>query len=207
MKKMTIIASIVAVASAAAIATFALRGGPKLNSIFEAKATSKSFTFNAATGSQFVDKANYQSVNVDTGGVSDRITTTFVPYYISSVAFGEGGKFVEAHPIAGEESETYYSLRIDINNLTHFEIDVGVTKDGGSKDVYEIQLRDAGYHIVKEWYDYFKLDGDGNGTKHIVWDKGDGDSTVVRVLVNLYFNGDSADASLYVNSLSLAWAC
>ena len=210
MKKMTIIASIVALASAAAIATFALRGGPKLNSIFEAKATSKSFTFDAATGSQFLDTANYQSVNVDTGGVSDPIRTTFTPSDISSVDFGgESGRFVEAHPIA-DVSEASYYLRIDINNLTHFEIDVGVENDGGGsgdKDRYEIQLRKANLGIVKEWYDYFKPDGNGNGTEHFVWDKEDGDGTVVRVMINLYFEGDSADASLYVNSLSLTWAC
>ena len=115
---------------------------------------------------------------------------------------------MEAHPIA--EEEAYYYLTIGINNLTHFEIDLGVVNDGGgssNKDLYEIQLRDAGLHIVKEWYDYFKLDGNGNGTVHLEWDKGPSDSTVVRVMANLYFYGDSAATSLYIEKLSLTWAC
>ena len=208
MKKMTIIASIVALASAAAIATFALRGGPKLNSIFEAKATSKSFTFDAATGSQFGNTTGVsQTVDVTTG-VSDPIRTTFRPGLISSLAFGQGGRFVEAHPIA--EEEAYYYLTIGINNLTHFEIDLGVVNDGGgsfNKDLYEIQLRDAGLHVVKDWTSNFKLDEKGDGTVHLEWDKGPSDSTVVRVMANLYFYGDSAATSLYIEKLSLTWDC
>ena len=210
MKKMTIIASIVALASAAAIATFALRGGPKLNPTFEARATGRTFTFNAATGSQF-QKTTGVSQTVDvTTGVSDPIRTVFRPGLISSLAFGEGGRFVEAHPIA--EEEAYYYLTIGINNLTHFEIDVGVANDGGgsfNKDLYEIQLRDASLHIVKDWTSNFKLDEEGDGTAHIVWDKEQEgyDGTVVKVYVNLYFYQDSADTSLYISSLSLTWDC
>ena len=209
--KKTIIASLLAaIGCAAVVATLALGGSPKLNAVFEAKATSKSFTFDAAAGSQFLDTANNQLVNVDTGGVSDPIRTMFTPSDISSVDFGgESGRFVEAHPIA-DVSEASYYLRIDINNLTHFEIDVGVENDGGGsgdKDRYEIQLRKANLGIVKEWYDYFKPDGNGNGTEHLVWDKEDGDGTVVRVMINLYFEGDSADANLYIERLSLTWEC
>ena len=212
MKKMTIIASIVALASAAAIATFALGGGPKLNAIFEAKATSKSFTFNAATGSQFVDTADYQSVNVDTGGVSDPIRTMFVPSDISSVDFGgESGRFVEAHPIAGKD-KPHYSLTIDINNLTHFAIDVGVANDVGIADTYSITLLDDDGKEAGYWNSHFELDGKGNDTKNIEWDKGDYDGTVVLVLVQLYFKEDFKEywesaVSLYVDSLSLTWNC
>ena len=207
--KKTVIASLAVLASATALTAFVLAGGSKLNAIFETKATGKSFTFNAATGSQFQnDPAIDQVVDVTTG-LSDPIHTVFQAGLISSLAFGEGGRFVEAHPIANEP-EAYYSLTIGITNLTHFEIDVGVVNDeGGSldKDIYEIELRDKDYRIVKDWYSNFELDGNGNGTKHIVWDKGVNDNTVYHILVHLYFYEDSADTSLYIESMSLAWNC
>jgi len=60
MKKTTIIASLLAVIGCAAVvATLALGGGPKLNAVFEAKATSKSFTFDAAAGSQFENTTGF----------------------------------------------------------------------------------------------------------------------------------------------------
>ena len=181
-----------------------------LNTPVKASPTEHSFTFDAATGSQFVNTTGVsQTVDVTTG-VSDPIQTVFRPGLISSLAFGEGGRFVEAHPIA--EEEAYYYLTIGINNLTHFEIDMGVANDGGgsfNKDLYEIQLRDAGLHIAKDWTDYFKLDEKGDGTAHIVWDKEQEgyDGTVVKVYVNLYFYQDSAATSLYISSLSLTWNC
>ena len=208
--KKTIIASLAVLGCAAVVATLALGGGPKLNTIFEAKATDKNFTFDAATGSQFSNDPGINQVVDVTTGSSDPIHTVFGPRNIDSLAFGQNGRFLEAHPIAGA-SETSYSLKIGINNLTHFEIDVGVINDVveslDGKDVYEIQLRDAKYHIVKDETSNFKLDGDGNGTVHIEWDKGDNASTVVWVLVNLYFAEDSVDTSLYVESMSLTWAC
>ena len=207
--KKTVIASLAVLASAAVLATFALGRGPKLNAIFEAKATEKSFTFNAATGSQFVDTANYQSVNVDTGGVSDPIRTTFTPSDISSVDFGgESGRFVEAYPIA-DKDKPHYSLTIDINNLTHFAIDMGVKNDVNEGDTYSITLLDVDGKEAGYWNSSFALDGsgNGNGTASIEWDKGDYDGTVVLVLVQLYFKGDSESASLYVDNLSLTWNC
>ena len=210
MKKTAVIASLAVLGCAAVVATLALGGGPKLNALFEAKATDKNFTFDDAAGSQFVNNPAVNQVVDVTTGSSDPIKTVFVPRDISSLAFGEGGRFVEAHPIADVE-EAYYSLKIGINNLTHFEIDVGVVNDVvdglDGKDVYEIQLRDEEYHIVKDETSNFKLDGNKNGTAHIEWDKGDYDGTVVWVLVNLYFEGDSADTNLYIESLRLDWDC
>ena len=206
-KKALLLASMGVLACTVGVTALAV-GGPKLNAVFETKATSKSFTFDATAGSQFENTTGVSQIVDVTTGVSDPIHTVFRPGLISSLAFGEGGKFVEAHPIA--EEEAYYYLTIGINNLTHFEIDVGVANDGGgsfNKDLYEIQLRDAGLHIVKDWTDYFKLDEKGDGTAHIVWDKGPSDSTVVRVMVNLYFYQDPAATSLYIKSLSLYWNC
>ena len=205
--KKAIIASLAVLASAAALTTFALGGGPKLNAIFEAKATSKSFTFNAATGSQFDDTVTgVQEVYVTTG-VSDPIHTTVAPESMELTLGGEGGRFVEAEPMLGDCG---YSLVIGINNLTHFAIDMGVENDGGGsgdKDIYEIQLRKANLGIVEEWYDNFELDGNGNGTAHLEWDKGPTDGTVVEVNVSLHSMEDSPDTNLYIESLSLTWDC
>ncbi len=215
--KKTIIASLAILGCAAVVTTFAL-GGANLNRVFEVKATSRSFTFNAATGSQFDDIDHTQEVdqvvNVETGS-SSPIRTVFTPEKLDSLAFGQGGRFVEAHPIANEEDASY-SLTIGINNLTHFTMDLGVAKDGvgdGWEDTYWIALRDKGGVIRKRWYspdeEDFKLDGDGNGTAHIEWDKEASGATytVVEVVVELYFNYDSADANWYIESLSLAWNC
>ena len=210
-KKAFLLASTGVLACTVGVTALAV-GGPKQLDIFPVKADpiEHSFTFNAATGSQFENTTGgYQIVDVTTG-VSDPIRTVFRPGLISSLAFGEGGRFVEAHPIA--EEEAYYYLTIGINNLTHFEIDLGVANDGGgsfNKDLYEIQLRDAGLHIVKDWTSNFKLDEKGDGTAHIVWDKEQEgyDGTVVKVYVNLYFYQDSAATSLYISSLSLTWNC
>jgi len=208
MKKMTIIASIVALASAAAITTFALGGGPKIKPFFEAKATSKSFTFNAATGEQFINNPELdQEVKVATGS-TDPIMTLFMPMDIGSLAFGQNGRFVEVHPIAGEGKFPNYSLSIGINNLTHFAIDVGVENDGeGYEDMYDISLNDKGGFPIEQWMSRFKLDGDGNGTVHIEWDKGDYGGTVVGVFAQFDLEEDSPDANLYIESLSLAWDC
>ena len=205
--KKTAIASLVVLASAALLATFALGRGPKLNAIFEAKATEKSFVLDAAVGSQFKNDPEVdQGVKVETG-LSSPITTLFVPRDIKSLAFGgEGGRFVEAYPIANEDNP-HYSLTIYINNLTHFEIDVGVENDVGVGDTYSITLLDVDGKEAGYWNSSFALDGSGNGTASIEWDKGDYGGTVVLALVQLYFKGDLESASLYVDSLSLTWNC
>ena len=128
----------------------------------------------------------------------------------SSLAFGENGRFVEVHPIADENKLPFYSLTIGINNLTHFEIDMGVVNDGGGlsyEDGYSIELLDENYDYAASWYPRFEPNGDGNDTVHIEWDKGDYDGTVVEVFVQLEFEKDSADTCLYIESLSLAWSC
>ena len=211
--KKTLIASLAVLGCAAVVATLALGGGPKLNAIFEAKATDKNFTFDAATGSQFEDNPEVaQEVNVETGS-SDPIWTKFVPKRINSVAFGEGGRFVETHPnayVPGSYDDHYFSLDIGTNNLTHFAIDVGVVNDGGGEgyeNTYFIALYGKKGGVVGFWYSAFELDGNGNGTKHIEWDKGVGDDTVIGVSVSLHFDKDSTDTSMYIESVSLAWAC
>lgn len=206
--KKSIIASFAVIGCAAVAATLALGGSPKLNAIFEAKATSKSFTFNAATGSQFEDTAAYTQIVDVTTGVSDPIITEFMSGDISSLAFGQNGRFVEAHPIAGNYKFPFCSLTIGINNLTHFEIDLGVENDGeGNEDMYEILLNDKGGNEAEYWGTRFELDGSGNGKKHIEWDKGDYEGTVVEVLIQLEFEKDSADTNLYIEKLSLTWEC
>ena len=210
MKKKTLMFTSIGALFLVGISAIAISGTNQLSKLqVKADPIGHSFTFDADHGSGQFNNTTGVSQTVDvTTGVSDPIQTTFRPVLISSLAFGQGGRFVEAHPIA--EEEAYYYLTIGINNLTHFEIDLGVVNDGGgsfNKDLYEIQLRDAGLHIVKDWTDYFKLDGNGNGTVHLEWDKGPSDSTVVRVMANLYFYGDSAATSLYISSLSLTWNC
>jgi len=201
--KKTIIAPLLAVIGCAAVvATLALGGGPKLNAIFEAKATSKSFTFNAATGDQFESGLGPQDVNVTTG-VSDPIHTTVAPESME-LTFGEGERFVGAEPILGDCG---YSLMIGINNLTHFAIDMGVANDVDMEDEYSITLLDGDRNQVGDWHSSFELDGDGNGTVHLEWDKGPTDGTVVEVNVSLYSMDDSPDANLYIESLSLTWDC
>lgn len=210
--KKTIIASLAVLASAALLATFALGEGPKVNAIFEAKATEKSFTFNATVGKEQFEKdpAALEGVKVKTGS-SDPIRTLFMPIDIKSFAFGENERFVEAQPIANKD-KPHYSLTIDINNLTHFAIDMGVANDVGIADTYSITLLDDDGKQAGYWNSHFELDGSGNDTKHIEWDKGDYDGTVVLVLVQLYFKEDFKEdwesaVSLYVDSLSLTWNC
>ena len=205
MKKTVVIASLVALASAAAIATFALGGGPKIKPFFEAKATGKSFTFNAAVGKkQFESMPGPQDVNVTTG-VSDPIHTTVAPEYMGPLTFGEDGRFVQAHPMSEHSG---YFLQIGINNLTHFEIYMGVENDAGTVDMYSVELRDQYHSAVMEWGNTpFGLDGDGNGTAYLEWDKGPTDGTVVEVYVSLFSMDDSDEANLYVGSLSLSWNC
>lgn len=179
----------------------------KLNTPVKASPTEHSFTFDTVTGSQFEDTtAHDQDVNVETGS-SSPIRTRFMPRDISSLAFGRYGRFVEVHPIADENKDPYYSMSIGINNLTHFAIDMGVTKDEGTKDMYYISLNDKGGDVVKQWHSSFELDDKGNGTKVIEWNKGVSDSAVFEVYLQFEFKKDSADASLYVNSLSLTWNC
>ena len=209
MKKL-VIASLAVIGSVAVAATLALGGGPKLNAFFGAKATSKSFTFDAATGSQFDATSKFdQVVNVETGS-SSPIRTVFMPRQIDSLAFGQNERFVEVYPIADENKFPNYSLMIGINNLTHFEIDMGVANDGGGlsyEDGYSIELLDKNYNYAASWYSRFEPNGDGNDTVHIEWDKGDYDGTVVQVFVELEFEKDSADTCLYIESLSLTWDC
>ncbi|MBE6126714.1 MAG: hypothetical protein E7182_01870 [Erysipelotrichaceae bacterium] len=205
MKRTVVIASLAVLGCAAVVATLALGGGPKLNAIFEAKATSKIFTFNAATGSQFESIPVVQDVDVTTG-VSDPIHTTVAPSEIWSVAFGQNERFVEAHP-QPEGQYRGYSLIIGINNLTHFEIDMGVENDAGTVDVYRIELLDDGRNQVGCWNYSFELDESRNGTAHFEWDKGPTDGTVVEVNVSLQITDDSDEANLYVSSLSLSWDC
>ena len=206
--KKTVIAPLAVIGGAAVVATLALGGGPKLSAIFEAKATGKSFVFGAATGSQFNNTpAVDQVVNVTTGS-TDPIWTMFTPREIGSLAFGQNGRFVEAHPIASEDKFPNYGLSIGINNLTHFEIDVGVENDGGSNvDMYDIELLAKGGLPVMTWNSSFEPDGDGNDTVHIEWYKGDIASTVVEVFVQLFFEKDSADTNLYIESMTLSWNC
>ncbi len=202
--KKSLIASLAVLASAAVVATLALGGGPRLNAIFETKATSKSFTFNAATGSQFESTPVPQDVYVTTG-VSDPIYTRVAPEFMGPVTFGEGGRFVEARPMS---EHCGYFLQIGINNLTHFEIYMGVENDADTVDMYSVELRDKDGLPVKEWGNTpFELDGDGNGTAYLEWDKGITDGTVVEVCVYLYSMDDSDEANLYVSSLSLSWNC
>lgn len=182
----------------------AVGGGPKLNAVFETKAASKNFTFNAATGSQFDSMLGSQDVNVTTG-VSDPIHTTVAPESME-LTFGDGERFVGAEPFSGQCG---YSLMIGINNLTHFEIDMGVENDMYTGDEYSITLLDDDRNQVGHWNSSFELDGDGNGTAHLKWDKEeeDYDGTVVEVNVSLYSMDDSPDTNLYIKSLSLYWNC
>lgn len=180
----------------------AVGGGPKLNAIFETKATGKSFTFNVAAGSQFESMLGHQDVNVTTG-VSDPIHTTVAPESME-LFFGEGERFVGAEPTLGQCG---YSLMIGINNLTHFAIDMGVENDVDTEDEYSITLLDGDRNQVGYWHSSFELDGDGNGTAHLEWDKGPTDGTVVEVNVSLYSMDDSPDTNLYIESLSLTWNC
>ncbi len=205
MKKITfLLASMGVLACTVAVTALAFGGGPKLNTIFETKATSKSFTFDADHGSdQFESTPGPQDVNVTTG-VSDPIHTTVAPEFMGPLTFG-GERFVEAHPMS---NHCGYFLQIGINNLTHFEIYMGVENDAGTVDMYSVELRDQYQSAVKEWGNTpFELDGDGNGTAHLVWDKGGTDGTVVEVCVYLYSMDDSDEANLYVSSLSLSWDC
>ena len=201
--KKSIIASLAGLGCAAVLATLALGGGSKLNAIFETKATGKSFVFAAATGSQFdEDKlADEQTVNVETGS-TDPIRTTFNPLGLGSLAFGQDGRFVEAHPSADEYCG--YFVLIGINNLTHFEIDMGVENDVGTGDRYTVELRDQYHSAVKEWtYSSFELDG----TAHLEWHKEPTDGTVVEVYVGFSFKEDSAATNLYIESITLSWDC
>ena len=150
-----------------------------------------------------MDDSGPQDVNVTTG-VSDPIHTTVAPESMELTFGGEGGRFVEAEPFLGDCG---YSLMIGINNLTHFAIDMGVENDVGTKDEYSITLLDGDRNQVGYWRSSFKLDGDGNGTAHLEWDKGPTDGTVVEVNVSLYSMDNSPDANLYIESLSLTWDC
>lgn len=203
-KKALLLASIGALACTVGITAIAVGGGPKLNAVFETKAASKNFTFNAATGSQFESMPDPQDVNVTTG-VSDPIHTTVAPESME-LTFGEGERFVGAEPMLGECG---YSLMIGINNLTHFAIDMGVENDVDKGDEYSITLLDDDRNQVGHWNSSFKLDGDGNGTAHLEWDKEEEgyDGTVVEVNVSLYSMEDSPDANLYIKSMSLYWNC
>ena len=202
--KKKLIALLTIIGCAAAVTTLTLGGGQN----FEANATGKSFVFADTTGSQFKnDPSVDQIVDVTTGSTSP-IRTIFMAREISSLTFGEGGKFVEAHPIA--EKLPYYSLDIGINNLTNFEIDMGVTHDGGGlsyEDTYYIELVDKDYNIAKDWYSQFEVDGDGNGTVHIEWNKDDYEGTVVQISIKLEFEKDSESTSLYIESMTLSWNC
>ncbi len=210
-KKAFLLASMGALACTVGVTALAVGGANQLD-IFPVKAepTGHSFTFNADTDAGFINQAVEQTIDVTTG-VSSPITTRFTPSDISSVTFG-GERFVEAHPNKSEDA--YYSLTIGINNLTKFAIHMGVINDGGGygyEDVYNIELHDKNGDNRKHWYYDFGTDGDGDGTKHIVWDKKEDSTatyTVVEVLIELYFDvEDLADASLYVESLSLTWEC
>ena len=200
-KKALLLASIGVLASTVGVTALAI-GGPKLNAIFETKATGKSFTFNAAAGSQFESMSGRQDVNVTTG-VSDPIHTTVAPESME-LTFGDGERFVGAEPFLGDCG---YSLMIGINNLTHFAIDMGVENDMYTGDKYSITLLDDDRNQVGHWNSSFELDGDGNGTAHLEWDKGPTDGTVVEVNVSLYSMDDSPDTNLYIKSLSLYWNC
>lgn len=201
-KKALLLASLGVLASTVGVTALAVGGGPKLNAIFETKATGKSFTFNAAAGSQFESMLGPQDVNVTTG-VSDPIHTTVAPESMELI-FGEGERFVGAEPMLGQCG---YSLMIGINNLTHFAIDMGVENDVDTEDEYSITLLDGDRNQVGYWHSSFELDGDGNGTAHLEWDKGPTDGTVVEVNVSLYSMEDSPDTNLYIKSLSLYWNC
>ena len=198
--KAILFASMGVLACTVGITALAIGGGPKLNAIFETKATGKSFTFNAATGSQFESTTVSQDVNVTTG-VSDPIHTTVAPESME-LTFGEGERFVGAEPFLGDCG---YSLMIGINNLTHFEIDMGVENDEGTGDEYSITLLDDERNQVGHWNSSFELDG----TAHFKWDKEEEgyDGTVVEVNVSLYSMDDSPETNLYIKSLSLYWNC
>lgn len=202
-KKALLLASAGVLACTVGVTALAVGGGPKLNANFEAaKATGKSFTFDAATGfDQFESMPGPQDVNVTTG-VSDPIHTTVAPESME-LTLGEHGRFVEAEPMLGHCG---YSLMIGINNLTHFEIDMGVINDEGTKDEYSITLLDGDRNQVGYWHSSFELDG-GNGTAHLEWDKGPTDGTVVEVNVSLYSMDDSPETNLYIESLNLTWDC
>lgn len=208
-KKALLLVSMGVLACTVGVTALAFGVGLKQNAFFDAKATGKSFVFAYTTGSQFENNpADAQVVDVETSS-TDPIRTTFTPTNIGSLAFGQHERFVEAHPTASGDAS--YSLRIGINNLTHFEIDMGVANDGGSEDywdIYKIKLLDKGGNTVRQWDSQFEPDGNGNGTEHIEWYKNDSATyTVVEVLVEFYFTYDSADTNLYIESLTLSWNC
>ncbi len=202
-KKALLLASMGVLACTVGVTALVVGGANQLDAFaIEANPTGHSFTFNAATGSQFESMPGRQDVNVTTG-VSDPIHTTVAPESME-LFFGQSGRFVGAEPTLGQCD---YSLMIGINNLTHFEIDMGVENDVDTEDEYSITLLDGDRNQVGYWHSSFELDGDGNGTANLEWDKGPTDGTVVEVNVSLYSMDDSPDTNLYIESLSLTWNC
>ncbi len=203
MKKKALLLTSIGALFLAGISAVAISGTNQLSKLqVKADPIGHSFTFNAATGSQFESMPGPQDVNVTTG-VSDPIHTTVAPESME-LTFGQSGRFVGAEPTLGQCG---YSLMIGINNLTHFEIDMGVENDVDTGDEYSITLLDGDRNQVGYWHSSFELDGDGNGTAHLEWDKGPTDGTVVEVNVSLYSMDDSPDTNLYIESLSLYWNC
>lgn len=206
-KKALLLASMGVLACTVGVTALVVGGANQLDTFaVKASPTGHSFTFNAATGSQFASEMGTQEVDVITG-ISSPIRTIFTTITIGELNFGENGRFVEALPAGGDAS---YSLEIGINNLTHFEIDMGVEYDEGPEDywdIYKIELLDKGGNTVRQWDSQFEPDSGGNDTVHLEWDKGPSDSTVVEVLVKLYLTYDSPDTNLYIESLSLTWEC
>ncbi len=193
MKKRKSILVVGAVASAIAVLGLLAFNAYSGHIAIPTRATDKEFAFDSSIASQF----GSAEVAVETG-ISNPIQTTF-QYEQCSLVFGEDGKFMQC--IQDDSVDFYYfEIRLGLNNITHFEMDLGAVFGGKGAVYYSVQF------IARDGLECLDdLFGELKTPEHLEWTSDkvskEAHSTIIRV------EAYQATSSVYIDSFTFGWSC
>ena len=206
MKKSILFVSLASVSAIACSLAFALNRKDS-NNLQIAKATDKTFTFDASVGSsQFNKSYGSEIANEDVITLVGDPIDTSVSYSETGTergkVFGEDGWFVQK---SGGTTHGTFTIIVGLNNCTHVNVKYGSTYTGNDDTLNaSIILKDANGDKVDEANQTLT---DNYTTGNLTWNKDAGNSVKtieieVEHSVFLYWGYD-----FYIESMTFNWSC